>query len=360
MAELTPDVSALSLYAGTRQNELMGKLYKALNLQGDGITVMQDVRSKTLLPRIAIGKGLKPATRKFVARDGDFKYSDRSIVVEMAQRDVLIDPDKYRSTYLNEYVAASMGTNSNLASQIPFEAFTWGEFMKENAQEVVEMLYHGKGKAAFTAYNTANTYAVGALVTTTIDTELRYFRAVASVSANQTPVTNPEKWESVDNLAIIKGWGQIIQDEISAGFSQVVATGAVNATNAYAKFTQVFRAQREQVKASGALIYCSYNQYENLVDNYEDVVKKNFSETDKISVLPKTDGKCLIKPVSWLSGSNRLICTPANNLVLATDQLSDMNRLKTIEDMYALKVSLTFLVGLNFKDLDVLVVNDQA
>lgn len=356
-------LTALTAYAGTFEKQLMGQLYKELNLQADGIRVLPGISNKTTMPRLRVGKGLKPYTGKFVSSDDQFKYSDRSIMVERVQRDVEIDPEKYRTTYLAESVAASYGSNANKEAQIPFAAFMWQEFMKENAQEVVEMLYHGKGKAAFATFNPATAYAVGALVNYSVNvggkSETQYFRCITVTTAGQDPVGTPANWEKVDYLALTKGFGQIIIDAINnEGFNQIVNTGVINANTAIDQFKAVFRKQLTQVKQEGATIYCSYSNFEKLLDG---IGTRNiaFQQTDNITYLPETDRKAIIKPVYWLGDSNRLICTKANNLTLATDQLSDMNKLTNIPQHYTLESSLSFLIGTQIADLDVLTINDQ-
>ena len=61
-----------------------------------------------------------------------------------------------------------------------------------------------------------------------------------------------------------------------------------------------------------------------------------------------------------MAGSSKLICTPTSNLILGTDQLSDLNSLTAIPKHYTLESSLSFLIGTQIKDLDVLTMNEQA
>ncbi len=359
-----PTLDALTAYAGTHEKKLMGQLYKELMLQAEGIMVMPGIKGKHKLPRLRVGRGLKPYTGKFASADDQFKYSDREIEVERAQRDLEIDPEKYRLTYLAQYQTASAGSNANKEGQIPFAPYTWGEFMKENASEVVDLLYWGRGKAAFASFNPASTYSVGALVKISLTiggkAEDNYFRCKTATSAGESPITHPAKWENVNYLAITKGFRPRITEAISnEGFDQIVSTGAITSADAYSQFTAVFRGQDEIVKRQGAVIYCAQNSYEKLLDSIETTVTKNFELINNIAFLPKTDNKCRIQPVSWMAGSNALLCTPANNFRLGTDQLDDMNKLTNIPQHYTLETSLSFLIGTQIADLDVLVINDQ-
>ena len=358
-----PTLTALTAYAGKYAPQLLGQLYRELNLNADGIRVIPGVKNKMIMPRVRIGRGLKPYTGVFASSDNQLKYSDRTLEVARAQRDLEIDPEKYRTTYLSQYIDATSGSNANKPAQIPFAQFMWGEYMKENAQEIVDLLYFGKGKDAFAAYNAGTAYAIGNLITFGVSingaTETQYFRALGTTTAGQTPLTHPAKWDRVDYLAIVKGFGAMLSDAITnEGFSQIANTGAITGTDAYNQFTAVWRLQSEQVKDSGAVVYCSRNSYELLMDSIETNVKKYFEQVDGISYLPKTDRKCIIKPVNWMAGSGRLICTPMNNLVVGTDQLSDLNTMTSIPKHYTLETSLSFLFGTQIADLDVVTINE--
>lgn len=360
MAE--PTLESLKAYGGKMAPNIMGQLYKELRLQADGIQVLQNIKSNYVMPRLRIAKGMKPYTGVFAAAGGQWKYSDRELIVKRSQRDLELDPEKYRGSYYELYQSGSTGNNSNLRAQIPFEAFAFAEFQKENAQEVVEMLYHGLGVDAFTTWASGSTYAAGDLVKFTISingtNEVNYFKCLATTTAAQSPTTHPAKWENINNLAIAKGFGKMFAEAVSdEGFNQIATTGAINSTDAYDQFTEVYRLQSELVKKQNLVIYTSQNNYESLLDAIEEKTK-NFQLVNNIMYLPKTDNKVMVKPVSWLAGSGRIICTPMNNLTLGTDQLSDLNKMKTIEKHYTLEVSMTCMLGTQISDLDVITINE--
>jgi len=364
---MNPNLLALVAYAGKYQPTLLGQLYKELALAAEGIRVIPGVKNKLIMPRLRIGKGLKPYTGTFASAPDQLKYSDRTLEVARAQRDLSIDPEKYRTSYLSflDTSVASAGSNANKERQIPFAQFMWQEFMKENAEEIVEALYFGEGVDAFAAFNAGSTYAVGNLVKFAISvggvTEMNYWKCTAITTAGQSPTTHPAKWQNVNHLAIFKGYKSIIASAIATeGFDQIASTGALTVADAYDQFTEVYRLQIEQVKKGKTVIMCSQNSYETLLDSIEENSTKNYELINGIAYLPKTNNNCMIKPVSWLAGSNRLICTPANNLVVGTDQLSDMNQLTNIPQHYHLETSLSFLMGTQIADLDVLTINDQV
>jgi hypothetical protein len=356
----TVDLSLLAAYPGEYRDALIAQLYTALQLEKEGITVIPGVKNKMNLHKLLILDGLKPFTGTFKSKK-DFSYEPRVLEVNKAQRDSEVNPSEYIPTFM----AAKRGSGENTKNMtIPFAQFMWEQYIKKVGNELnSQSVFHGAGAAAFVAFNAANAYAVGDLVKYTQDGELRYFEAVAITVAGESPDTAPAKWKWAGAKAVTKGYGKIITDEIAAAKVTPLATGAVDGTNAYGKQMLLFRSLPESVKlgqSGPVLIYQSMTDFEYLMDDYEDKVSKNFETIDGITYLAKTEKTCGIKPVSWLSGSRRLIATVAGNLTAGTDQLSDMNMIKTIEKHYAIEASLSFMIGFQINDLDVLRVSNQS
>ena len=319
------------------------------------------LKSKVTLHKLIVKKGAKPYTGVFKSKDGDIKFEPRTLAVEKAQRDLSIEPSKYIGTFMEKNRGRGEGAD-NMA--FPFSQVTWETVMEEVAHEIVtESVYWGEGKAAFAAYNPATAYAAGALMKYTQDGELRYFRALAATTAGQNPDTHAAKWEWAGARAVCKGFKAILDEAETSGelpASQIVSTGAITSANAYAQYLSVYRKMPEQMKQKGGVtILSSINSHEALLDDYETKVSKNFETINGITYLAKTDKKCIVKPVDWLSGSGKLIATAPGNFYMGTDQTSDMNTMKIIEQMYHLDAGLTFMIGFQIADLDVIVTNDQ-
>lgn len=355
------DLTLIKNYAGTYADSLLRRLYFQLALAATGISVMPGLKSKHTLHKILKKKGLKPYTGTEAPRAGSITYEPRVLEVLKAQHDDSFHPSDYIGTYMEKL--RGTGENPNNKT-IPFQKVVMETIMDEIADEIVtDTIYNGVGKAAFTAYSALTVYNAGNLITYTQENELRYFRCIATTTAGQNPDTHPAKWDWAGGRAIAKGFGKIIADEITGGgiaASQVIATGAIASGTAYAQYTSLWRGLNEKIRTKGATIHTSFSNYEKLMDDYEDKIKKNFEQVDGITYLAKTDRKCQILPVNWLSGSGRLIATPGQNLWMGTDQTSDMNTMKAIEKMYTLQLGMSFMIGFQIADLEVLAVNDQA
>jgi hypothetical protein len=355
------DLSLLAAYPGEYRQALIRKLYNALNLQAEGILVIPNLKSDLLLHKLVVGKGLKPYTGQFKSKAGDVSFVPRTLSVKKAQRDLSVEPSKYIGTFMQGQRGA--GENANNMT-IPFAQYMWESVLEETATELnLETVYHGVGTAGFATYAALTAYSVGALIKYTQDSEVRYFRCITATSAGQNPDTHPAKWEWAGGRAVVKGYGKIIADEITAGNLTAVSTGAITSTDAYDQFTDVYRSHLETVrmgKHGKVITLCGMNAHDALNDDYENKISKNFETVDGVTYLAKTNRNNIIMPVSWLSGSGRLISTVANNLVAGTDQLNDMNVIKVIENMYNLDAGLSFMLGFEIQDLDALRVNDQA
>lgn len=357
---MDPNLSLLAAYPGDYRMELIKVLYNALNLEAEGISVWSGIKSKTNLHKLVVRKGAKPYTGTFKSKD-DLSFEPRVLDVDKAQRDISVEPSKYLASFMEKLRGA--GENSQNMN-IPFAQFMWESVLEELATEInLETVFHGVGAAAFPAYAAGTAYAVGDLIKYTQDGELRYFRCIVATTAGQNPDTHAAKWDWAGARAVAIGFGKIIVDEIAATKITPVATGAVTNVNAYDKFTSMFRSHLEPVKMGKhgkVFTYCSMTDYENLTDDYENKITKQFEEIDGVLYLAKTNRVNIIKPVSWLSGSRRLISSLKGNLVAGTDQLSDMNVIKTIEQMYSIDAGITFMLGFQVQDLAALRVNDQA
>lgn len=356
----TVDLSKLAAYSGDYSDSLISELYTALQLEKEGILVIDEVKSTLNLHKLLIADGMKPYTGVFVSKT-DLSYEPRVLTVEKAQRDFELEPSAYLPTFMAQ--KRGRGENSNNMN-IPFAQFMWEAYMKKIGHEVnSSTVYFGVGKTGFANYAAGTAYNIGDKIKYTQNGELRYFEAIAATAAGQNPDTNPEKWKWAGAKALATGFGKIIADEITAGNTAAVATGALDGTNSYAKQMQLFRSLPETVKMgqSGQVyLYQSMNDYEYLMDSYETNVSKNFETIDGVTYLAKTEKRCAIKPVSWLSGSRRIIATVQDNLVAGTDQLSDMNQIKSIPQHYTIQTSTTFVIGFQIQDLAVLKVNDQV
>lgn len=353
-----PDITAIADYGGDFQQALFRRFYDEFSSSVSGIKVYPGVKNKLTLTKIVIGKGAKPYSGNFVSRSTDISYEPRVLEVKDCQRDLQIEPKKYRPTWQ----AQRRGSGENAKNKtIPFAQFVWESVIVGLKDEVLhETIWHGVGTTGFVAFDAGDTYAVGDLITFTQDNELRYFRCIATTTAGQSPDTHAAKWEWAGARALCVGFGKLISDAITAGDLVTTVTGAVSSSNAYDKFTLMWRALPDAIRLAGGVILCSMDDYDALTDDYENKVSKNFETIDGITYLAKTNRKCVIMPCAWMAGTRRLIATAPDNLIMGTDDLNDMNVIETEPHIYTINAGITWVMGFQIRDFEAMAVSDQS
>src|SRR5690606_6024308 len=144
------------------------------------ITPVYNVKHAMQMASLIINNTPKPYTGEFKPRNNDLAYTDRTLTVEKYQRDILVEPSKYRTTYLGEFRGPGEGANN---MTIPFAQYTMEAIIDENASALNDQTaFHGIGKAGFAAFNAGTAYTGNGteFVSFTINDEVNYFKVVAA------------------------------------------------------------------------------------------------------------------------------------------------------------------------------------
>jgi hypothetical protein len=357
-----PDIAAIVGFAAKNKPYLFKQWVNKLMLREHGFDVRTGVKNKEPLMKLSAGSGLKPRTGKFVSK-GDMLYSNRDLIVEEFQRDLAIDPKKFRTTYLGHLRGEGEGA---LNKKIPMQQLFNTVYMEKLAEEfVLSVIYHGLGKAAYTAYNAGSTYAVGDRISFTANStnddssELRYYVCTVITTAGQNPETHPAKWQDESARAVTKGIGSYLATAITAGEVTPVTTGSITSSNAYDSCIAVYRDLDPAYKAANEiLLYVSHDVYDALQDDVENTITKNFMVQQGLLKLPKTADKCKILPCTFMGTSSRIIATLPNNFIFGTDLESDMSDIDIQKQGYGLWYMTEGVVGLQIADTDAIACND--
>lgn len=358
------DISALAAFAGTYQQALFTTLYNNFDAVKD-LMFWPGVKNTEKMTRLTINKGAKPYTGNFKPKIGDLQYTGLDLVVQPWQRDLMIKPSDYR----NSFMAANRGAGENPNNKtIPFAQFTWDTVIKALAAGFNDRaVYFGVGAAAFAAYNPATVYHSGDKIAfTQSDGEVGYYHCNATTTAGQSPLITPAKWDDWNIEAIMTGFGAVVAALVTlgeaAGGLDPFTTGVIDSSaDSYAIHKGLWRSLPIAVQNQGGVIFESYQDYYFLADSYESQITK-YTEIDMITgitYLANTNRKCMIKPATWMTGSRRLIATSSDNMILATDELSDFNTIATEEHVYTLDVAMSGVIGVQVKDPQKMVVSDQ-
>lgn len=309
----TPDTSALSAYAGKFENKLFSTLRARLTILND-VTLIPGIKNILNLTKLTVADGVRGYREDFDSSDSDLKYSGRSLAVTLLKRDMKINPLKYRNTFMSEVMKP--GVNP---ADIPFAQFVNNAIMEQIASEIQ--------RGAYTA-----------------------------VKGDESTLA-----KSFDGYATIIA-AEIAKEVATPGTGIVpVATGALSATNAVQKFEDMVAAMPSDFVDAGFSVFSSIESARKYNNDYREKYGK-YQEKDESGnlIIDNTAGKVVIKPVSWMGTSGRLIATPKENLLAGVDALGDMDKIHTDLELEIIKYRVLFALGFQIRDLGAIRVNDQA
>lgn len=367
------DVSAVTAYADEHKRSLISTLVNGLDIAKD-ITVIPNVKNKIALTKLSVGNGFRPYSPTTEFKSGALAFSDRYLEVMLGKREIQIDVRDFKSKHL-AWRTSPGNRASKTFQDMEFAPFVWSEVIKGIQRELNdETAYFGFDSSATPTYSEVATYAANAYVKYTVNGVVEYFQNISgsTTTAGQDPIDTPAKWQNVTARAVVPGLKSYIDAAIAGGFT-VTTTGAItNGATAVAAFKEIFRDMPVAYKKSGVIVHASYTDCEFLLDGLEDSITK-YTTPDVSSLIqqglipiPGTNYKGWAKPATWMGTSRRLIAEPmlpgtamGMNLVMGTDLLSDLNDIKTKENLWTTEAGILVTVGFQIQDLSALRLGDQ-
>ena len=354
----TPNVTAIQNYAGKYERKLISTLVSGLDFMAD-TTGRFNLKEPLNLTKLLVADGARPYSSSVDVSPDDLKYTGRTLSVKLGKRDIEIEPAKYIDTWQSEVLSGAIDDK-----KIPMEKFVWQKVIESIQAELNDKTaYFGFDSSNATAYSGAATYAAGDYITYTVGTTTDYYKCLSTTVAGEDPVGTPAKWQKVNAEAIAEGWGTIIADLLTAGTITAISTGTIDnaAVYAYEQFKKMWRSLPVPYRKKGAVIYCSYNNWDYLFDDFENKIGK-YTDTDQDGnfYLKGTGRRCRLIPATWMGTSGRLICTPKENMLFGTNVLSDLNKINTVEQLHTLQATVKFFLGFEIRDPEAIRVNDVA
>lgn len=357
---VSTDLSQIMKYTTQNVRFLIRRFYNSLAIAND-ITLVSNVKTSIPLPLLYVEGQARPYDGNFAPGAGDVNYGHRELIVGDFQRDILLDPHQFRLTYLAGFRGAGEGaTNQN----IPFAQYTNQAVIDQLAAQLNNTAaFFGLGKSAFTAYSDTKAYAVGEKISYKVkDGSIHYYTVKTATAAGDTPEGAAAKFTLADNLAIMEGLGtKMFADRTASVLKHVAATGAPTATDAFKQAISVFRTLPLHVRQNynDVSLYAAPDVVDMIGDSFGDNIQKYTSADGKLSVLPRTDGRCKIVSASWMAGSKAMVVSPKQNLYLGTDLLSDLADINVVKDVYKIKYGMKGVIGSNYGDPDAIAISDQ-
>jgi len=361
------DTSALTGYANNKQSELISTLVNGLDIAYD-IQVQPNVKNSIALPRMKAGNGFKPYTGIFQNENNSVQYTDRILTVNVGQRDILIDPEDYRSKYL-VWLTKPGSSATTIDSQIPFEEYFYQQVIRELCAEINDQTsFFGFDKSSAVVYSGVTVYTAGQYITFTQNSVLKYWQCLSTTTAGQDPTSTPAKWLDVSARAVTPGISSYLT---AVTGSNLIATGAItDATSGLNKALQLYQSIPGSYRKAPTIMHCSFMDYDfiarGIFNSFLNYTASDIAKTGYLT-LPMSANKCVIKPATWMTGSRRLLLEQrvpgqlrGTNLIMGTDLLGDANGVQVLAKSYQIQMAIKFALGFQISDIKGIWMNDQA
>lgn len=294
-----PDLSALTTSFVELGGPIFGKAVLSWDLRKQGIQVRTNVNKPQAMTKLSAVGGPRPYAAADATSGNGVAFTDRVLTAYQSKWDYDFDPEEARNTYLADSPEATFAEYAN----------------QQVAKEYLDQIIR-------------NTLWLG--------------------------VRNGAGTTEAD---ICDGWGTIIAALITATTITPIATGAMTNSNAVELFEQMVTEAPLVLREKDGIIYCSYASFDKYVKNYRDI--NGFGLNQSATGDYKLDNRnVIIRPVSFLGTSGRLVYTVANNLVFGTD--TEQIAVAASMRRNIIEVRNLMPAGCQIQDLDVLAVNDQA
>lgn len=292
-------------HIGTHGPELLMLAYQSMDVWND-VTVLPGVKNETTLTSLKTNKMVKPYTGVFAATENAIEFVPNTIGVKVSQTDLLVEPEKYRPTYLAQFMGKGV---DRTPEDLPFVAY------------IMEAIFAQLGEE----------------------------------------LNDETAWDGVFNAAgnaakdVCDGYGTILKSYIQDGYVTPDAIGALTADDAVEQLKALYRRNvpaKYKKKKWQLRAYMGVHSYEAYIDNLE---KKGYNTGRGDDMLNEqylrgSQQLLELKPVSWMSSTDRVFITPYDNILLPADAVEqDLAKMNIIQDVWNFKMGIACALGFNFR-----------
>lgn len=307
----TVNLAGLAAYAGQREKALILQVLRGLTASKD-LTLMTGIKTTRQLTKLTTASVARPFIGDFEATDSSLTFADRELATYRGKGEWLIDIEEFYGTWLEENLQP--GAPEQTKEAVPFSKYVFTQLVAQLAEDL-------------------------------------------NLRAVWNGVRNAAGKSAVD---ITDGFNTILKREILANKIVPVTTGSL-ATDAVSKVEALYKAHDSKYRELPMFAFMSYASYDRYCEDYRAKYGQNsITDTFLQKAIEHSNGKCFLKPALWMGNSGRIVVTPKENMIIGTDRESDMNQLKTLPRMWKLEVGASFNIGCQFRDLEVMQVNEQV
>lgn len=315
-------------------------------------------RHGKLLPKIIVEPGMRPLDVDVEENKGKERtLTGRKLIVRDCMKLFKFVPEDVIETYLSDMLAPG-------AKVMPIQQQFWMAEMQKLASEINDNFYSSEYNGDAAAWDSGSTYSSGDVVKYTTDGYNNFYKANASTSAGESPISTPAKWDLVNATTCFTGPAKLIADEISGGgLTNVITTGAITSSNAYEKAEQMIDEMDTAHRNKGGVIHVSHDVFRKYLKDeratYSAVATPDMGDGEKI--LYGTMGRWKIVPATWMGNAQRMIANiERRNLIVGTNLDGVPGVTKSVEKLQSTQSVAKWTLGFEVADLEVLYVNDQA
>ncbi len=354
---VTTNVEAIAKYVGPYSKTLFGQMLNSLDVIKDLFPYRSlEARKGILLPKIIIAKGAQPLDTNKTKRGGTERtVTGRKLYAYDCMKLFNWVPDEWVDSFASDMLQPG-------AKQIPFAQYVLQKEFEKMGQEINDNFYFNQYKADAAAFGAADTYTASNKTVVFFPGDRNWYQVVTNTSAGESPATHAAKWKLVNDVVQYDGIGTIIGAEITAGTLVPIVTGAISSTNAMEKVELMYRSMTEPHRNRRGTFWMSWTTYEKYLDNYRNKYPalEGHEVGNKTHYVFGSGNRWVIKPATWMAGSNRIIIDMEQNLRVGTNLTGNPGITNTVPHLHGLDGVAKWLFGSQISDLEVLYVNDQA
>lgn len=294
------DVAALQDYIRKFQPTLLTKLYHGFP-SSKLFSPREGVKGEMVLTEMTLGTVAQKWNKLFTPQSGTIKLLPRTLRVKPFKVDEQIYPQDFEANYMGEYRKQGFQPDD-----LPFQAFILMKYIEKLATE--------QEIAAYKGVELAN-------------------------PADGAPLTD-----------IVDGLLEIVADEIALNNLTPITTSAHTTSNAVANAEAVHAGLAEEYQNSPTVMLCSMAFARKYCTNHKVDFGKYTSDKKQGALIqiPLDFGDCMLTPTYGMSGSSRLICTPADNIIYGYDAASDSSNIRVQHIHRSIDLMIDGKIGFNF------------
>jgi hypothetical protein len=357
MSQVKTDIDAIKNYIEVYDKKLINQMLNGLDVARD-LPVLRDVREPRHLKKMVVDAGARRLNTTIDKAKGGRKWTERILTPQGAMKIINIVPEDVRQSFMSSMLDPN-------AKDLPFAAWVWEQEFNKLASEINDNFYFGFNPGTIPAFDAAATYD---------EDDLVYFNDIvykcidpAGTTAAQSPATHPAKWEDVDNQVICDGPDHIIEAELTAGNLLVAGSGgSYDETTAYDAVLDMWDTIPEAHKNKRLVAHVSYDAQSDiaLAQNTKFGTGQGIGGVDieqgRPFIVKGTGGRLTVVPHTWMLDSRRIMITMPGNAVLGMNQVGDASKVgKIVDTLHGYVAIVKWMIGFQFRDLEVLYVNDQ-